>query len=231
MDILIVSPDSELSIDSELIAAVDGNNARILRGMVPVQQVIDHISSGKYDAVHFASHGSKNALEMSNGTIDDNQLEQALQTAAAIGKPVRLLLLNACRSVFAGAHIYSSFNESPAVVIAWAHDVPDNQAQFFGIRFWESLTLANTAGDAFHDAEQALLREFGDVLPPLMLNGRVDDLRSVIKEMTKEMQLLKEQIEELKAQPVIPRWVAVVLLVLSGSMIMSLATLFWALAI
>lgn len=220
MNILIVAPDSELSTHLELIAAVGGNTPTVLHGMVPTRQVLEHISLGKYDAIHFAGHGNRDALQMSDGTLDVDQLEEALAAATRNGKFISLVFLNSCKSIFSGAHIYSSSQGSPAFVVAWAHDVPDNQASAFAVRFWQSMGTHGNAHEAFDNALSALRREYSDVTPPLLLNGRMDDLRMSMREMANEISLLNKR-------PVAPPWMVAVVVAMSMAMVLAVFALFW----
>ena len=126
MKILIVSPKSDIQADSELIAAAGENRPTILNDIVSGREVINAIASGKYNAVHFAAHGNQNALEMTDGLIDDMQLQAAFESAARNGVPVDVVVFNACRSIGPALRVYSSTKGGPSFVVAWRHDVGDD---------------------------------------------------------------------------------------------------------
>lgn len=195
MQILIVSPESDIQAELELIAAAGQNTPKILNSLVSTREVISEIASGRYNAVHFAAHGSNNALLMSDGYIDDMELQQAFELAAKKGMPIDITVLNACNSITSALKIYSSMKGGPSYVVAWRDKVEDSAAQFFAVRFWRSLALdGEDVKSAFDNAQDALLREFPNAEPPMLLNG----IKAVINELTREVARQNELIEKLQ---------------------------------
>lgn len=208
MKILIVAPDSDLNTQVDLIAAMGGNMATPLHGVVPVREVLNEIASGNYDAVHFASHGDRNALLMSDGTIDEDQLENSIKRSSDNGRQIKLVFLNACQSITTAIYIHSPKEGSPSFVIGWRTDVQDAVATSFAVRFYETLRLNDEdVHDAFDSGVAAIRRSYPEVESPLLLNGRLQDIRIAMNDLVIRFGAMeKELVKERDEHRVVPLW-------------------------
>lgn len=214
MKILIVAPDSDLNTHVDLVAAMGGNIATSLHGVVPVREVLNQIASGSYDAVHFASHGDRNALLMSDGMIDEEQLGNAIKQSARSGRQIKMIFLNACQSITAGVYIHSPAEGSPSFVICWRTDVRDDVAQAFAVRFYEALGInGEDVHDAFDSGVYAIRRVYPDVEPPLLLNGRIQDLRVAMNDMIIRFTSLEKELQKAKSEKISPWFIAFLILI------------------
>lgn len=208
MRILIVAPESELNTHVDLIAAMGGNLATPLHGVVPVREVLNEIASGQYDAIHFASHGMSDALAMSDGMIDEEQLQNAIRKSSDNGKQIKLVVLNACQSITAGIYIHSPREGSPSFVVGWRTDVTDAVANLFAERFYRALQMnGEDVHDAFDSGVYAIKRSFPDVEVPLLLNGRLHDLRIAMNDMIVRFTSLEKELQQSrKTSRTVPLW-------------------------
>lgn len=201
MRILIVAPESELNTHVDLIAAMGGNLATPLHGVVPMREVLNEIASGQYDAIHFASHGTSNALATSDGMIDEEQLQIAIKKSSDNGRQVRLVFLNACQSITTGIYIHSPREGSPSFVIGWRTDVKDTVANMFATRFYSALAMnGEDVHDAFDSGVYAIKRAYPDVEVPLLLNGRLQDLRIAMNDMIIRFTSVEKELQESRKQ-------------------------------
>jgi len=189
MRILIVAPEGGLDTVGELYEAAGGNRPEFLTGTVTVREVQGHIASGAYDAVHFAGHGTREALQMSDGYLDMEQLESALSAADRTGHPVKIVVLNACASIRNAVAIYGIAVGGPSFVIGWRQaELPDRYAKEFAMRFWQAMRYDNEdVHQAFDSAVYALRALDPTAEVPLLLNGRIDDLRNAMRALTHEL--------------------------------------------
>lgn len=188
MRILIVTPGSDLSVSAELVAAASNNQPVVLGGIVTAREVLRHISSGDYDAIHIGSHGDENSLQMSDGELHDSDIEFAFEAAAARGKPVRIVLLNSCDSVAAAARLHRMGVGGPGYVIGWAYTVPDDVAQVFAVNFWRNLHDSSDVHQVFDAAVRSSRSEIPDFVAPVLING----IRAVVQELTREVKGLRQ---------------------------------------
>lgn len=217
MKILIIAPDSDLNTHVDLIAAMGGNTATSLHGIVPVREVLNAIASGQYDAIHFASHGEKDALLMSDGMIDEEQLETAIKRSADTGSQIKMVFLNACQSITAGIYIHSPREGSPSFVIGWRTDVKDEVAGAFAVRFYQALSAnGEDVHDAFDSGVYAVRRTYPDAEIPLLLNGRIQDLRIAMNDMIVRFSSLEKELQKERTQTrIVPIWMFIVFLLVA----------------
>ena len=190
--ILVVNPhagDGDMTAD--VFAAAGENRPTILSGVVTRREVIREIASGQYDAVHFAAHGDADALAMSNGMLDYDQLEGALTAAALKGKRLNVLVLNACNSINSAVALYS-LKYGPGHVISWRYDVRNDAAVLFAERFYSGLSLMGDIHRAYELACNAVER-LGVELP-LLLNGRTTVLERMLAEISRDLAEIRDTV-------------------------------------
>lgn len=171
MRILIVTPDSELRTNIELVAAATNNRPTILDRRVNTREVLGHIQSGEYEAIHFGAHGNEEALMMSDGPLHEADLEQAFDIAFRKGSPVRIVLLNACRSISTAARLHTMGVAGPGYVIGWRDEVEDEAASAFAAHFWRNIRPSGPVHEVFEAAAEVMRSEFPDQEDPILING------------------------------------------------------------
>ncbi len=191
MRILIVSPDSDLETDAEIVASASDKQPYILNGFVTRREVLREIEAGKYYAVHFGGHGDARSLWVTDGRLGDGEMTLAFERSSRAGRPVQVVLLNSCRSISAAARLHSLGAGAPAFVIGWRHDVGDEEATIFASVFWRSLTPGADVHGVFDAAVDTLYDEFPHCEPPILING----LRAVLQEVALELRSVKEEQE------------------------------------
>lgn len=170
-NILIISPDTGLSTEAEVIAAASsGFLPNILSGTVTRARAIQEISTGRYEIVHFATHGKEHVLEMTDGIIEEEMLEHAVRQAGT----VKALFLNACKSAHTAVEVYN--HTSVSYSIGWPFDVEDAVALTWAKLFYEALRIApGEIKRAAEVASESVVKSHHidpDKLP-IVLNGRV----------------------------------------------------------
>jgi hypothetical protein len=201
MRILIVVPDSDLLTHAELVSSASENRPTILSGLVTTREVISHIETGEYDAIHFGGHSNSSSLKMSDGMLHFTELEYAFDSAAQSGKPVRLCLLNGCRSIANAARLHRMGNGGPGYVIGWASDIDDVVASYFAVHFWRNMHVSSDVHAVFSGAVAALRDKYAslydDFEPPILINGsramlqlmtvRLDDMTAKNDELSRNL--------------------------------------------
>lgn len=190
--VLIISPDMGLDVQDEIINAASGFAPKILAGTVTRQRALEEIASGRYDVIHFITHGKEHVLEVSDGIIEEDMLEHAVCTA----NNVKVLFLNACRSAHAATTVYN--NTNVAYSIGWPDDVENRVALTWARLFFEALRMApEDIKRAVTTANEAVVKSYRidpDRLP-LVLNGRAH-------QMMEENERLRKEVEEARQQAV-----------------------------
>ena len=159
--------------------AVPRIELQLIRGKdATTQRVLDEISSGRYDFIHYAGHGNfdpdrpdKSGLKLSNGFLRANDLQKSLAGISKSRKktdagndephPPLLVILNACLS----GRMNSVNQISLAQVILqtgvggflgnrW--NVGDKAAQDFAVSIYSDLVSGITLGEAICRARQQL---------------------------------------------------------------------------
>ena len=215
MRILIVAPASGLDQVGEMLAAVGGNTPTLLYGTVTCREVVDRISSGQFQAVHFSGHGNTGALEMSDGILPTDMLQEAISSAS---DQVALVFLNACESITPGVSIYKG---GVPYVITWRVAVPDDVAKEFAVAFYQALALSEDVRKAFDVATHRLDLVAPLQEPPILLNGR-------LAVMQHRVELLAKAVDEV-TPPTNYTWVSLVVSI--ASTILAIAAILVALGL
>lgn len=184
MKILIVAPETDLEIEKELFRAATGFRPTFLTGTVTKSHVLNEIRTGNYDIIHFAGHGEEHYVKMSDGPIEQDVLERAIEKAG----DVKIVFLNSCSSMHSVAEIYNNTDVSYA--IGWPKDVPNEYASFWAVVFYEALSMdhndvagaAKTASDAFLKTYKMKSHEI-----PVVLNGRVMQWKRKYEDLEEEV--------------------------------------------
>jgi hypothetical protein len=187
MRLLVVAPGSNLQVNVEIIAAAANARTTTLNGHVPKRELLGHIESGDYDGIHFAAHGTPYSVQMSDETVYDSELQSAFDIAARKGKPVRIVLLNTCRSLPLAIRFHSMGTSSPRYVIGWRDDVEDEVAGEFAKAFWSKAYPDCDVHQTFDLAIDEIRHRFPAHELPNLING----MRTVIQDLIEQVQLLR----------------------------------------
>lgn len=182
--ILIVAPDMGLDTTPDIVSAASDFSPKILNGTVTVAQVLDHISRGGYQVLHFATHGRAHVLQMSDGIMEEDMLEQAIRASGT----VRVLFLNACRSIHITAEVYN--NTGLVFGIGWPGDATDRLAGEWARLFYRALAMDPLRAKRAAEVANASLLKGHDVPAgdlPVVLNGRVVAMREEVERLQAEM--------------------------------------------
>ena len=106
---------------------------------------------------------------MSDGVIEEDLLEHAARTNGRI----KVLFLNACRSIHTTAEVYN--NSNVAYTVGWPSDVTNEVAKTWARLFFESLRMDSMdVRGAAKIASDAIVKSYR-ICPdelPIVLNGR-----------------------------------------------------------
>lgn len=174
MRVIVVAPDMQLANVEDWVSSASGNEITVLNRTVVVREVLNCIANGRFQIIHFATHGSHDALAMSDGLIPARSLEDALRAAGS----VEMVILGSCRSVGVGAVLYHG---GVPRVLSWRDDVNDQIAGLWAREFYQSLRMSGDLFDATQTAGEAVRREGAE--PPIYLNGRMVKLEAQIKDL------------------------------------------------
>ena len=186
MRILFVAPvvagALSLGTGDELARIAGGNSLEVCDGAVD-RGKLDAFLERQFDVIHFAQHGSRAGLELSDGVLEVADLTSMLERQQGL----RLLFVNACNSVATGISLHNAFHV-PVV----AHDAPiDDRA---AVAFAETLYRALRSSDALiHTAFERAVRTLqvrfpSDARTPQLINGDMADKHC--------MQLLRTEMDD-----------------------------------
>lgn len=186
MRILFVAPEVSgapaLATGGELARVASGNQVRVCDGPVD-RSKLEAFFGEQFDCVHFAQHGDRPGLWLSDGVLEVTDLTSMLEGQ----RELRLLVVNACNSVATGIMLHNAFHV-PVV----AHDAPitDGAAVAFAETFYRAMrsreALVHTA---FERAVRTLQVRFPeDARTPQLINGDMADKHC--------LQLLRTEMDE-----------------------------------
>ncbi len=140
---------------------------------------------------------------MTDGVIEEDLLEHAVTKAGNI----KVLFLNACKSVHTAVEVYNHTNVSYS--IGWPHDVSNQLALTWAKLFFEALRMdENNVKGAVQVANDAVVKSYhadADQLP-VVLNGRVG-------QVMEENQRLRDELNR-RGIVRVPTWMVIANVVL-----------------
>lgn len=184
MQLLIVAPSSDLDTHGEILDAVGAGNTKILHGNVSVREVLDAITDGPYDAIHFAGHGAAMRLDFTDGHLDAALLADAIRKN---GK-VQLCLFNSCESLGTALACYMA---GSTYAIGWQDLVDDKVAITFAFTFWASYKMHSSIGDAYRTGKEAIIWGYPGKQTPALLNGRGQIAQDKLQSLSNEIVITK----------------------------------------
>lgn len=195
MRILFVAPAAPglglLDTGAELARIASGNQINVCDGNVDRTKLELSLRDGQFDVVHFAQHGSRRGLELTDGTLEVADLVSMLEPQKAL----KLLFVNACNSVATGIELHNAFHV-PTV----AHDAPinDRAAVAFAETFYRAWR-ATDIGSAFERGIKTLQVRFPEeARTPQLINGDMADkacMDGLRAEMTRGFQALNTRMD------------------------------------
>jgi hypothetical protein len=198
MRVLVVAPGSNIDNMADWVASARGHELTVLNGTVTTREALSAIASGRFQIVHFATHGCPTALEMSDGVIPEHMLADAFRAAGS----VELAILGACESITLGARLYMA---CVSKVVSWRVAVDDRVAGVWANAFYSSLQLQPEIFNASQTASEAVRRLGAE--PPIYLNGRLSVLEAELVTLRDQTQALQSSVQpHLASVAGAPRW-------------------------
>lgn len=179
--ILIVAPQSKLDNMGDLLAAAHGFRVNVLSGYVNGREVLKEISEGDYQVIHFAGDSVKNALAMSDGTLEEERLRRAFTSSGT----VEAVIFNTCGGIATAAMLYREGAVPRA--IAWRVEVGDAIAIEWATLFYEALAAGAEYGAASDETAKTMEARHPGFEAPIYLNGRLVLIESQVAQLRREM--------------------------------------------
>lgn len=190
MSLLVIAPESDLSIEKEVIGALAAGNPTILYGYVSAREFLREMS-GDYKYIFISSHGKNDALTMSDERVDISRIENVFTHRPPESSPI-LVFINACNGIELASRLWHIPEGGPSYVIAWAYAVMDDVASGFAVRFWEAMIVNGmNVRESFDTACRSTKNEHPNAQLPVLLNGRVP-------EMVKRLTVAFDKLDDLK---------------------------------
>ena len=203
MNILIVAPSSDLNVAPEIARVASGNSPVILDQYVSRARLATTLQTRQFEVVHFASHGSYDVLELSDGPVAVAEVANMLSGQCAL----KLIVLNACNSAGTAAILHDELYVPVVMYQAKANDGP-------AIRYAEALYDALGRGVGLreaHDRARDSIRKIFNIAEselPVLMNGsmtatdkRLDGIESRISKLEASMsELLRRNRSRLDLQ-------------------------------
>ena len=163
--LLFIAPQSHLSVSAELARIASGYTPEVVDGLLDRAGLERALRADCYDALHFAGHGGKSVLELSDGLIDAADFVSMLDRQ----RGAKFAFVNACDSLAFGAAVHNALH---IPVIAHDREIGDKTAVRFAERFYREYKRAGDVGKSFDAARETLMCLFpNEATTPVLLNG------------------------------------------------------------
>ena len=196
MHILFIAPASKLDTSTELASLASGNLLETVTGAVDRAGLERALRAAQYDVLHFAGHGGKAMLELTDGLLD----EADLVTMCQVQKRLRFVIVNACNSLSLAANLHNTMH---VPVIAHDDEIGDAAAKRFVETFYRAYKQTNTIGESFNRAMRTIQRLFGDEInTPVLINGDMvtdGELNSCMAFVKEEIGAMRGQLNSIEA--------------------------------
>jgi hypothetical protein len=179
--VLLVAPRTNLLLADEEVQDITRSGLIVtpLLGNVTRSELLRDIKGGAYDVLWFATHGSAEGIQLSDGMLAAHDL------VPLIRERFRLVILNTCSSLLTAQQIQEDANVG---VICTITDVPDPQAYQMGSLLASHLA----AGKSVHDAYKLSKRGGNRIYLYLPALSPTED---VIDSLVSEIRDLRLQLE------------------------------------
>lgn len=207
MKTLVIAPKSNIDAIAEIIAASGLGETQTLYGMVAGREVISTVANGNFGILVFVLDSNTKFLEMSDGLLNTDELENAIQHSGTI----YLVVLSSCEGLGTAAEIYLG---GVSYAIGWQRQVGDKVASEFTSTFLRAYRLNRNIHDSYDLAVSALRKFYPTEDAPILLNGRDRGYQSQIEDMA--TQIIRQQ-----------RWIFILGLAVAASLLLELITIFY----
>lgn len=219
MHILFIAPASNLDTATELTSLTRGNLLETVTGAVDRAGLDRALRGAQYDVLHFAGHGGKGVLELTDGLLD----EADLVTMCQVQKRLLFIVVNACDSLALAAALHNTLH---VPVIAHDDEIGDAAAKRFVETYYRAYQQTNDIGESFKRAMRTIERLFKDESnTPVLINGdMVTDgelnncmafVREEIGAMRGQLNTIEADVAELKGKQPRTLWTLLTLLLLA----------------
>lgn len=219
MHILFIAPVSNLDTATELTSLVRGNLLEPLTGPVDRAGLERALKAAQYDVLHFAGHGGKGVLGLTDGLLDAADLA----TMCEVQKRLRFIVVNACDSLALAATLHNTLH---VPVIAHDDEISDAAAKRFVETFYRAYKQTVNVSEAFDRAMRTVGRLFnGEANTPVLINGDMvtdsdlSDCMAYVKEeigaMRGQLNTIEADVAELKGKQPRTLWMLLTLLLLA----------------
>lgn len=219
MHILFIAPASKLDTATELTSLASGNLLDTVTGAVDRAGLERALKAAQYDALHFAGHGGKGVLQLTDGLLD----EADLVTMCQVQKRLLFIVVNACDSLALAAALHNSLH---VPVIAHDDEIGDAAAKRFVETYYRAYRQTGEIGEAFRRAMRTIERLFGDeATVPVLINGDMvtdsdlSECMTYVKEeigaMRGQLNSIEADVQELKGNQPRTLWILLTLLLLA----------------
>lgn len=219
MHILFIAPASKLDTATELTSLASGNLLDTVTGAVDRAGLERALKAAQYDALHFAGHGGKGVLQLTDGLLD----EADLVTMCQVQKRLKFIVVNACNSLALAATLHNALH---VPVIAHDDEIGDAAAKRFVETYYRAYKQTNSIGEAYSRALRTIQRLFGEeVNAPVLINGdmvtdgELNNCMAFVKEeigaMRGQLNSIEADVQELKGNQPRTLWILLTLLLLA----------------
>lgn len=195
MHILFVAPRSNLDTGTELTRVASGNRPEIVSGAVDRAGLERALRAAQYDAIHFAGHGSKGVLELTDGLLDEADLVSMCEDQ----RHLQFVIVNACNSLALGTALH---NELHVPIIAHDAEIGDGAANRFVETFYRAYKQTCKVKEAFERGVRTLERLFPDEsTTPVLINGDMattGQLNDCLDYVGKEIGAMRNQLDDIE---------------------------------
>lgn len=194
--VLLIAPRVALGTDEEVQRVINWlHPQKVMLGTVTADEVLDALGAGPYDVIWFASHGTSEGIELSDGLLKTNDLVQLLR-----GRQVHLIFLNTCDSVAVAIRLHDAIKS--AAVVATAAEVDDGVAARTGALFAEYVALGKSYREAYElskpvDTDYVYINDAMVGTETLVL---MDEIRQSEQRVKEALAQVRERLVALEAQ-------------------------------
>ncbi|MGD9725208.1 MAG: CHAT domain-containing protein [Nitrospiraceae bacterium] len=198
---LLIAPSVGLGqADEEVQRVVNWlHPEKVMLGGVTAEEVLDALGTGPYDLIWFATHGTSEGIELSDGLLRTRDLVQLLQ-----GSQVKCIFLNTCSSVAVAIRLHDWIKT--AAVVSTSAETDDVVAARTGALFAQYLAQGKSWREAYElskpvDADYIYINDSLTGNEMLALMDEIRQSEGRVKEaLVAETIQLRARLDALEAQ-------------------------------
>jgi FtsP/CotA-like multicopper oxidase with cupredoxin domain len=184
MRVLFVAPTAGLQSNLELAKVASGNRIVVCDGQVDRSKLDSYLRGEQFEVIHFALHGSRLGLELTDGILEVSDLVSMLDSQTIL----RFMMVNACNSAAIAIALH---NDLHVPVVAHDAEITDNAAIAFSETFYRALRGNDSRMGinlAFERAVRTLQARYPtDARTPQLINGDMAS-RACLEDLRRDMQ-------------------------------------------